>query len=216
MAIAQGRSFFTWQIRPSWWARRLSRFVVRTPHGIGLGDPTTMQLAIDEVGLLRILFASAVSAAGKAVGRRGLFYRITGPQVAAIDGPTQYSAYPANVSAKLAPADPTGVAHQISAAIRSTLPPALTARYRGAVIIDANDLGRTVLGHDTGQPPELLAAAFADNPLGQGREQTPLAVVFPLSRPTAAAPDQPRRIRLRIRARTSWTSRIRSTTARPR
>jgi asparagine synthase (glutamine-hydrolysing) len=230
VAVAQGRSYFTWQIHPSWWARRLSRFVVRTPFGIGLGDPSTMQLAIDEVGLPRILVASAVSVAGKAVGRRGLFYRITGPQVAAIDGPTQYSAYPANVSAKLAPSDPTGVARRVSAAVRAALPPAVAARYRGAVIIDANDLGRTVLGHDTGLPPALLAAAFVDNPLGQGREQTPLAVVLPRSplaghppgemvdaRPAAGAQARPpRRILLRTRARTSWTSRIRSSTARPR
>jgi asparagine synthase (glutamine-hydrolysing) len=185
VAVAQGRSFFTWDIQPSWWARRLSRFVVRTPYGIGLGDPTTMQLAIEEVGLPRILVASAVSAAGKAVGRRGLFYRITGPRVAAIDGPTQYSAYPANVSAKLAPADPAAVAGCVSAAIRRQLPPEFTARYGGAVVIDANDLGRTVLGHDTGLPPAELTAAFVDNPLGQGREQTPFAVVVALPRDAA-------------------------------
>lgn len=230
VAIAQGRSFFTWEIHPTWWARRLSRFVVRTPYGIGLGDPTTMQLAIQEVGLPRILVASAVSVAGKAVGRRGLFYRITGPRVAAIDGPTQYSAYPANVSAKLAPADPDGVARRVSAALRRTLPPELAARYGGAVVIDANDLGRTVLGHDTGLPAAELAAAFADNPLGQGREQTPFAVVtsladhelryLPGADPGADPHDQSGRperlIRLRTSVRTSWTSRTRSSTARPR
>lgn len=217
VAVAQGRSYFTWDINPSWWARRLSRFVVRTPFGIGLGDPTTMQLAIQEVGLPRILVASAVSAAGKAVGRRGLFYRITGPQVAAIDGPTQYSAYPANVSAKLAPADPAGVARQVSAALRAALPPEVAARYRGAVVIDANDLGRTVLGHDTGLAPATLAAAFVDNPLGQGREQTPFAVVCDLG-PASTRPAQvpPRKILLRTRARTSLTSLIRSNAARPR
>lgn len=180
VAVAQGRSYFTWEIQPNWWARRLSRFVVRTPYGIGLGDPTTMQLAIQEVGLPRILVASAVSAAGKAVGKRGLFYRITGPQVAAIDGPTQYSAYPANVSAKLAPADPAGAARQISAAVRAAVPDEVAARFGGTVVIDANDLGRTVLGHDTDRAEDELTGAFADNPLGQGREQTPFAVVAPL------------------------------------
>ena len=33
----------------------LSRFVVRTPHGLGLGTPWTMQLAIEEAGLPRIV-----------------------------------------------------------------------------------------------------------------------------------------------------------------
>lgn len=190
VAVAQGRSYFTWEIRPSWWARRLSRFVVRTPWGIGLGDPTTMQLAIQEAGLPRILAAAGASAAGKAVGRRGLFYRVAGTRVAAIDGPTQYSAYPANVSAKLAPDDPAGVARQISAAVRSSLPETAAAGYGGAVVIDANDLGCTVLGHDTDLPDRELVAAFADNPLGQGREQTPLAVVCaPAGHPAAPSPD---------------------------
>ncbi|HET6213943.1 MAG TPA: asparagine synthase (glutamine-hydrolyzing) [Micromonosporaceae bacterium] len=183
VAIAQGRSYFTWDVHPGPWARTLSRFVVRTPYGIGLGHPVTMHLAIQEVGLPRILLASAAGAAGKAVGRRGLFYRIAGPAVRAIDGPTEYSAYPANVSAKLAPADPAGAARQISAAVRAAVPDDVAARFGGTVIIDANDIGRNILGHDTGLPEETLAAAFADNPLGQGREQTPLAVVvdFPVS-----------------------------------
>jgi asparagine synthase (glutamine-hydrolysing) len=183
VAISQGRSFATWEIEPSWWARRLSRFVVRSPHGIGLSDPTTMQLAIQEVGLPRVLAASAVSAAGKAVGRRGLFYRITGPEVDAIDGPTPFSAYPANVSAKLAPSDPDGVARHASATVRQVVAPEVRRRFGGTVVIDTNDLGCTVLGHDTKRSPEELVAAFADNPLGQGREQTPFAVVVAAGAP---------------------------------
>lgn len=213
VAIAQGRSFFTWEIEPSWWARQLSRFVVRTPYGIGLGDPTTMQLAINEVGLPRILAASAVSVAGKAIGRRGLFYRVTGPEVAAIDGPTHYSAYPANVSAKLAPAEPDRVAQQVSAAVRAALPVSLSQRYGGTVVIDANDLGRNVLGHDTGLPPALLASAFVDNPLGQGREQTPVGVVFALA---PAGRGQRRSTLARTNETTSPTSPTRSSSAHPR
>ncbi|HZE39097.1 MAG TPA: asparagine synthase (glutamine-hydrolyzing) [Stackebrandtia sp.] len=178
VAIAQERSFFVWDINPGWWARRLSKHVVRTPFGIGLGDPTTMHLAIQEAGLPRILAASAASAAGKLVGRRGLFYQVAGSQVRAIDGPTPYSAYPANVSAKLAPANPHAVARQISAALTLALPVPLLERFGGTVIIDANDIGQNILGHDTTLTEPQLAAAFADNPLGQGREQTPIAVVF--------------------------------------
>ena len=127
-----------------------------------------------------------------------------------------------------APADPISVCCRISAAIRTTLPAAVTARYRGAVVIDANDLGRSVLSHDTGLPPAVLAAAFADNPLGQARAQTPFAVTFQTADPELvispvagqgldAGPGEPvdggpgagpqarpvRRIRLRSRARTS-------------
>ncbi|HZE39358.1 MAG TPA: asparagine synthase (glutamine-hydrolyzing), partial [Stackebrandtia sp.] len=136
VAISQGRSYFTWDVHPGWWARRLSRHVVRTPHGIGLGDPTTMQLAIQDVGLPRILAASLVSVAGKALGRRGLFYRVAGPAVRAIDGPTEYSAYPANVSAKLAPAEPDKVSARVSAELRHCLSPRALANFGGTVIID--------------------------------------------------------------------------------
>ena len=56
-------------------ARLLSRFVSRTPVGVGLGHPATMQLAIDEVGLPRILLASVAAAVTRPFGMRGVFYR---------------------------------------------------------------------------------------------------------------------------------------------
>jgi asparagine synthase (glutamine-hydrolysing) len=176
VAIAQGRSYFIWDIQPSWWARTLSRFVVRTPWGIGLGSPWTMQLAIQEVGLPRILVASAASAAGKAVGKRGVFYRVAGPGARAIDGPTEYSVYPANVSAKLAPAEPEKVSARLTSALRERLPAEVAGTLGGCVVIDANDIGRNVLGQDTDRPDQFFEELFADNPLGQGSEQTPLAV----------------------------------------
>src|SRR6266508_3679693 len=54
VAISQGRSYFTWEIRTGLAARVLSRYVARTEYGIGLGCPSTMQLAIQEAGLGRI------------------------------------------------------------------------------------------------------------------------------------------------------------------
>ena len=72
----------------------LSRYVTRTPAGIGLGSPFTMQLAIQEAGLPRVLYASAGGAIGKVLGRKGMFYELVGNNINAIDGPTEYSAYP--------------------------------------------------------------------------------------------------------------------------
>jgi asparagine synthase (glutamine-hydrolysing) len=178
VAITQGRSYFIWDIKPGFWARTLSKFVVKTPYGIGLGSPWTMQLAIDEAGLFRILFASVGGAVGKVLGKKGVFYELAGANVRAIDGPTEYSVYPSNVSAKLPPKDPSNVAAQLDAAIREALPRDATEHFKGVVVIDANDLGRNVLGHNTDQNPHDLEAVFADNPLGQGSEQTPLCVVF--------------------------------------
>jgi asparagine synthase (glutamine-hydrolysing) len=179
VAISQGRSYFIWDIQPSWWARTLSKFVVRTPYGIGLGSPWTMQLAIQEAGLSRILAASAAGAVGKVIGKRGVFYNVAGHSVRAIDGPTEYSAYPSNVSAKLAPARPDEVSGELLAALRAALPAEAGATLAGVVVIDANDIGRNVLGMAADRPARFFEELFADNPLGQGSEQTPIAVAVP-------------------------------------
>ena len=178
VAITQGRSYFIWDLKVGRPARLLSRYVTRTPAGIGLGSPFTMQLAIEEAGLPRVLFASAGGALGKVLGRRGLFYDLVGGDIRAIDGPTEYSVYPANVSAKLGPKDPDAVAARLSAAIRERVPPAYRDSFGGTVVMDANDIGRNVLGKDAPGPKERYELMFADNPLGQGSEQTPMAIVF--------------------------------------
>src|SRR3989338_3349028 len=64
VAITQGRSYPLQAIQPSWLATFLSNFVTKTPIGIGLGSPQTMQLAIEEVGVARILLASFIGAMG--------------------------------------------------------------------------------------------------------------------------------------------------------
>lgn len=179
VAITQGRSQFIWDITVSRPARILSRYVTRTPAGIGLGSPFTMQLAIEEVGLPRILYAAAGGAVGRLTGRRGLFYDLVGNDIKAIDGPTEYSVYPSNVSAKLAPKDSDGVAARLSAAIREAVPAAYRESFGGTIVLDANDLGRDILGSDVRpRDDDRFAAMFADNPLGQGSQQTPMAIVF--------------------------------------
>jgi len=45
------------------------------------------------------------------------------------------------------------------------------------VVIDANDIGRNVMGQASDRPDRFFEAVFADNPLGQGNERTPLCVV---------------------------------------
>jgi asparagine synthase (glutamine-hydrolysing) len=175
IAASQGRSFALDEIQPTKLAKVLSRAVTRTPHGIGLGIPETMQLAIDEAGAPRIIAAAAASAAGKAVGKRGLFYRIAGPQVEAIDGPTHNTLPPHNTHAKLGPADPDGVAARLAGQLTSAV-----GGDVGLVVIDANDLNVAMLGASPGSDRELVAALMRDNPLGQGHEQTPVCVLRPL------------------------------------
>jgi F420-0:gamma-glutamyl ligase-like protein len=183
VAITQGRSHPMSEIRPGRLARFLVRFVTRPGYGIGLGTPETMQLAIDEVGAPRILLAAAVSGITKPLGIHGLFYRIAGPQAAAIDGPTSYTIPPYNQSATLGPRDPDGAARALAAALD-----------RPVAVIDANDAGCNVLGASPGLDRQLVRRLFADNPLGQAREQTPICVVRRLAWPEdQPLPPEPRR-----------------------
>ena len=182
VAITQGRSYPMTEVHPGRLARFLVRFVTRPGYGIGLGTPQTLQLAIDEVGAPRILLAAAVSGLTKPFGVHGLFYRIAGPQAAAIDGPTSYTIPPYNQAATLGPRNPNRAARQIADAIGAPV-----------AIIDANDAGCNVLGASPGVDRRFVARLFADNPLGQAREQTPIGLVRRLAWPAdQALPPEPR------------------------
>lgn len=183
VAITQGRSHRMVDIRPGRLARLLVRYVTRPGYGIGLGTAETMQLAIDEAGAPRILLAAAVSAVTKPFGVHGLFYRVAGRQAAAIDGPTSYTIPPYNESATLGPRDPDGAARRIAAAVGKPV-----------AVIDANDAGCNVLGASPGVDRRLVLRLFADNPLGQAREQTPVCVVREVAWPAGQPlPAEPRR-----------------------
>ncbi|MGB9721377.1 MAG: coenzyme F420-0:L-glutamate ligase [bacterium] len=167
VAITQGRAFPIKDIKPSWLARFLVRFVHKSPYGIGLGSPWTMELAIREAGAPLILFAAFVSAITKPFGIKGLFYIIAGKSVAAIDGPCDYTLPPYNEYAKLGPKNPDRVARQLKQKFQCDF-----------VIIDANDLGVSVLGKsDSKIGDDFCKKIFRDNPLGQSSQQTPIAIV---------------------------------------
>jgi asparagine synthase (glutamine-hydrolysing) len=178
VAITQGRSFPVWEIEVTPAARILSKFVTRTPAGIGLGSPWSMQIAINEVGLPLIAKAAAASVVGKVQGKSGVFYDVVGHNINAIDGATPYSLGAASNSVKLAPKDPEGVARSLSAAVRAALPAGAAELFGGTAIMDANDLGVVVMGHDTDLPTETIAGMFKDNPQGQGAQATPMSLVF--------------------------------------
>lgn len=167
VAIMQGRAWPIDQIKPSFIARVLVRFVHKSPYGIGLRSPWTMELAVREAGIARLLFAALCSALTKPFGLRGVFYKVVGKNINAIDGPCDYTLPPFNRYAKLGPRDPAGAARALK-------------KIAGveAAIIDANDLGVAVLGRSRGAPDAAwIKKVFKDNPLGQSKEQTPMAIV---------------------------------------
>ncbi|MFH0992351.1 MAG: coenzyme F420-0:L-glutamate ligase [bacterium] len=167
VAISQGRAFPIKEIKPSFLAKFLVTYVYKSPHGIGLGSPWTMELAIREAGAVRILFAAFCSAVTKPFGIRGVFYKVAGHRINAIDGPTPYTLPPYNEYAKLPPAKPEKVASELAQALGHDV-----------VIIDANDLGVNVLGKSNAAIEDSFCQkVFKDNPLGQTTERTPLCIV---------------------------------------
>mgnify|MGYP001044500172 CR=1 FL=1 len=116
VGASQGRYYLLdeGEIRPGRLARLLSRYVTRTPAGIGLGMPETMQCALEECGVPRILLAACAGALGRLVGRRGDFYRVAGPCARSIDGPTEGTIPPFNRAVSLSPLDPGGVARRLA------------------------------------------------------------------------------------------------------
>ena len=170
VAISQGRAWHIDDIKPSKLAKFLVRFVTKSPYGIGLKSPWTMELAVKEAGAFRIIMAGLLSAITKPFGIRGVFYKAVGSNINAIDGPCDYTIPPYNKYAKLGPLKPNKVAKQIKEQINIPV-----------VIIDANDLGVAILGKsDSNISDEFCKQAFADNPLGQSDEQTPMAIVRPI------------------------------------
>ncbi|MCT9820066.1 coenzyme F420-0:L-glutamate ligase [Microbacterium sp. W1N] len=170
VAITQGRSYLVADIHPRRLARFLSRYVVKTSYGIGLGMPETMEMAIRECGTPRILFAAAVAAVTKLFGRRGDFYRIAGDKARSIDGPTRHTIPPYNKAVVLGPKDPAKVAARLKAQLQADV-----------AVVDINDIGGNILGSTLDRAGEArLVRILHDNPLGQQHQSTPLGIIRPV------------------------------------
>ena len=154
-------------IKPRKLAVTLSRYVTKTPAGIGLGIPETMEMALRECGTLRILFAAFCSVIGKLFRRKGWFYIVAGPKARGIDGPTEGTIPPYDHYVVLTPADPMGTSRRLAQALGHPV-----------AIVDINDLGANILGCSQKEPSmALLAKILGDNPLGQSSECTPMGII---------------------------------------
>ena len=171
VACSQGRAIPMDEIKPRRLARFLTRFVYKSPYGIGLGIPETMEMALKECGVLRILFAAFCSAIGKLFRRRGWFYKVAGYKARSIDGPTQNTIPPYNNYVVLGPKDPDGVAKAVADKIGCT-----------ALVVDINDIDGVILGSsDKALDGALFVRILKDNPLGQDCQQTPMGIIRPIN-----------------------------------
>jgi hypothetical protein len=169
-SASQGRAIPLDEIEPSPLARFLVRFVTKASYGIGLGMPETMEMAIREVGVPRILLAAVIGGIGKLFGIRGWFYNVAGPKARSIDGPADYVIPPYNRCVVLGVADGDKLCREASARVGAAV-----------AIVDANDIGMNIIGLSS---PELKQIPFhailKDNPAGQTSESTPFGIIRPL------------------------------------
>jgi hypothetical protein len=181
VAIAQGRFVGAETIRPS----RLARVLARRAGALAtVNQPESLQLVIDRAGAWRVAGAALLHLAGRAIGRRGVFYELLGETIAAIDGYTG-TLPPYERAIVLGPADPERVSAELAQALGLHV-----------AIVDANDLRRAkALGASPGLVRENVERALLGNPAGNGDEQTPLVVLawrgvgpHPLLRQPASVP----------------------------
>lgn len=177
-ASSLGRAIPADEIKPGPLARFLVRFVYKTPYGVGLSVPETMEMAVREVGTIRILIAAVIAGIFKLFGIKGVFYRIAGRRARSIDGPGDYVLPPYNKYVVLAVLNPDEVCRKASAKVGWPV-----------AIVDANDFGFNLIGvSEPGLRSFPWAAVLKDNPAGQSTQSTPFGIIRPL--PSAAAPQE--------------------------
>jgi len=163
VAIAQGRFIGAETIRPSRLAQTLAR---RAGVLATINQPESLQLVIDEVGAWRVFGAALLHVAGRAIGRRGVFYELLGQAIATIDGYTG-TLPPYERAIVLGPAETDRVSTELAAALDLHI-----------AIVDANDLRRAkALGASPRVNRDNVERALLGNPAGNGDEQTPLVIL---------------------------------------
>ena len=135
IALCQNRVVKREEIKIGFWAKFLSKFASHPDTGVGVGETIKMQYAIDQVGLLKVLWASIASAVTKLFGKKGVFYEIVGQEVSGLDGfyDHVWSEY-RDIGIQM-PENPTGVCNEIKEKLGISV-----------MIVDANDLGQEILG----------------------------------------------------------------------
>ena len=168
VAITQGRLIHESEIKASWLAKFLIKFVKKWPNDPGFRNAKKMQVVINIAGTGRVILAALISALTKPFGIRGLFYIICGHGVSAIDGFAPGTIPPYDDYAVLGPENPNLVCNNLTKEFGQSF-----------AIVDANNINVAILGASDNLPitKQELRLAFIDNPIGQGLEQTPICLV---------------------------------------
>lgn len=169
VGITQGRVVHSSEVSVTWLAKLIARFVIKYKDDVGWENPKKVQVAIDQAGYPRTILAVVLGGIMKFLFRKpGWYYKIMGPDIAAIDGFNPIAIPPFNEYALLAPANPHQVCEQIQQ--RFGVP---------AAIVDASNIATHILGRSSAIPftDKELVQILEGNPMGQEDEQTPLLIV---------------------------------------
>lgn len=163
VSITQRRAVLPCEVKPG----RLARFLSRFPAKDGsLATPPAMQLALDEVGSVRVLAGCVAAAVGRVLRKKGLFYRVAGRQLAFIDD-IAGTMYPYERHIVMGPREPDKLVKAIKKATRAE-----------AAIVDVNDRKCVdIIGITDKRLKPAVVAALQDNPFGNEDEQTPVVVL---------------------------------------
>lgn len=163
VAIAQGQAISAELVRPSSLAYFLSRHAGALAT---VSQSESLQVVIDRTGVARVVLAAVLHVLGRLVGQRGLFYRVMGEAITAIDGYTG-TLPPFGNQIVLSPLEPDAFAQSIKE--KSGI---------DCAIVDANDLEKAkVLGASHGVNKKSVEFALLSNPHGNSDEQTPIVVL---------------------------------------
>ncbi len=163
VAIVQNRMVYCEDITPGYFATRLNKLFEMNSS---LSSPYAMEMAIREVGLPKILMATAAGVIGKARGKAGEFYRVAGRPVAVIDDCTG-TLPPFDKHVVMGPARGDALCSALKAATGFEI-----------AIVDANDLGKVDVLH-LSDPSRFNAVveALKPNPQGNAGEMTPIVLI---------------------------------------
>ncbi|MGB9804300.1 MAG: coenzyme F420-0:L-glutamate ligase [Desulfofundulus sp.] len=163
VAITQKRAILPEEVHPGLLARFLCRFPGK--HG-SLATPPAMELALREVGTVRVLLGCVAAAVGRLIGKRGYFYLVAGRELAFIDD-IAGTMWPYERHIILGPRKPG----KIVAAIKE-------ATGADVVIADVNDIKCVdILAATSPASVKIASEALIDNPFGNDDQQTPIVVI---------------------------------------
>lgn len=167
VAITQHQYYRPTEVKPGYWAKRLSYFV---PSKGSLSSRHGYQLAMNQVGTFKMVSAFFLGFLGKLVGKKGLFYELAGRPAELIDDITG-TMPPFDKYIVAGPKDPERVVARIK-----------ERTGMEAAIADANDLKRAmILAATPGLDPQQVSKMLLDNPFGNAAEQTPIVVIRPIA-----------------------------------